>query len=209
MRQSNIILLASQNREKYEEFKTLFSSYPEVEITPANEYIRNLEGLKYVERHDTYLENAMAKARLVNQAAHYASLADDSGLECAALGGKPGVRSHRYATPRPGLSQDEANTQFLIKEIGKSTRDARFVCTLVLLMEGIMLQATGVVEGTIIDCPRGKNGFGYDPVFVPKGSNKTFAEMTANEKNAISHRAKAVHALMNQVRTHAIVFAKP
>jgi XTP/dITP diphosphohydrolase len=210
MRLSNKILLATLNRNKYEEFRTLFSAYPDIELVMADQFLRNPEKLALVETHDTYLENAIAKARLANQGAHYPALADDSGLEVEALGGKPGVRSHRYASFQAGLSQDQANTQKLLSEIaGKPSRVARFTCTLALLMEGIMIQATGTLEGTITDTAKGTNGFGYDPVFVPKGSSRTFAEMTDAEKNMISHRAKALHELMAKVKAHGLVFAKP
>jgi XTP/dITP diphosphohydrolase len=211
MRLSNVIVLATQNRDKLEEFRALLASeHPGVELRMASEFLRNPEGLSFAERHETYLDNALAKARLVNQGSHYPSLADDSGLEVEGLGGKPGVRSHRYATPRAGVSQDQANVELLLKSLGSgSSRDARFVCTLALLIEGIMLTSTGILEGTIADAPRGRNGFGYDPIFIPKGSNKTFAEMTSVEKNAASHRARALHDLMAQVKSHGIVLAKP
>ena len=210
MRLSNKILLATLNRDKFEEFRTLFSAYPDIEIAMAGEYLRNPEKLALVETHDTYLENALAKARLANQGAHYPALADDSGLEVDALGGKPGVRSHRYASFQAGLSQDQANIQKLLTELaGKPSRIARFVCTVALLIEGIMIHATGILEGSITDTPRGTNGFGYDPVFIPKGSSRTFAEMTDAEKNMISHRAKALHELMAKIKNHGIVFAKP
>jgi XTP/dITP diphosphohydrolase len=120
------------------------------------------------------------------------------------------VRSHRYATPKAGKSQDESNVELLLQELqGKSDRSARFVCVLALQIEGILLHSTGTLEGSIADAPRGTNGFGYDPVFIPKDSTRTLAEMTAVEKNAISHRARALHDLMAQVKGHGIVFAKP
>jgi XTP/dITP diphosphohydrolase len=210
MRLSNRVVLASLNRSKFDEFRSLLSAYPDIELVPAERIIRNAGGLQFAETHDTYLENAIAKARLCNNASHYPSLGDDSGLEVLALEGKPGVRSHRYAPPRAGVAQHQANNELLLKELqGKSTRDARFVCTLALLIEGIMLTATGTVDGTLLEAPRGAQGFGYDPLFVPKGASKTFAEMTDAEKNAISHRAKALHELMAQVKAHGIVFAKP
>jgi XTP/dITP diphosphohydrolase len=210
MRLSHRILLATLNHDKFEEFKSLFSSYPDIELVPADQVLRNAENLKFVERHDTYLENAIAKARLANHGAHYPCLADDSGIEVEALGGKPGVRSHRYATAKAGMTQDQANIELLLREIkGTSQRNARFVCTLALLVEGVMIHSTGILEGTLIDTPRGAHGFGYDPVFIPKGSAKTLAEMTEGEKNTISHRAKALHELMAQVKSHGMVFAKP
>jgi XTP/dITP diphosphohydrolase len=209
MRLVKQVLLATENRGKYDEFKTLFNQYPEVDLQMANKILRNTEGLQFVERYDTYLENALAKARFVNQGAHYPSLADDSGLEVEALGGKPGVRSHRYASPKAGLTQDEANTQLMLKELAGKSRTAKFTCTLAFLVEGILMHATGTLEGTIAEAPRGTHGFGYDPIFIPKGSSKTLAEMTQAEKNAISHRAVALRLLMDQVRQNGIVIAKP
>lgn len=130
MRLSEKIVLASSNREKLEEFRSIFEAYPEVEIVPAHEILRNVEKLQFAERYDTYLENALAKGRLGNQGSHYPTLADDSGLECDALDGKPGVRSHRYASPKARKTQDEANRELLLKEMQSATnRAARFVCT--------------------------------------------------------------------------------
>jgi XTP/dITP diphosphohydrolase len=210
MRLSNKVVLATLNREKFEEFCALFTPYAGITLVPAEELIRNPDGLGLVEKYDTYLENAIAKARLANHASHYPSLADDSGLEVDALGGKPGVRSHRYAPPQAKLSQDQANVQLLLSELkAGQPRNARFVCTLALVVEGILLHATGTMEGTISDSPRGTHGFGYDPVFIPSGQNKTLAEMTAAEKNAISHRSIAVQRLMSQVKAHGLVLAKP
>jgi XTP/dITP diphosphohydrolase len=210
MRLANKIVLATLNMDKFDEFRSILKAYPEIELVPAEQVIRNARNLAFVERYNTYAENSIAKARLANQGAHYPCLADDSGLEVMALEGKPGVRSHRYATPKAGVSQDQANVDLLLTELSRaSSRDARFVCHLALLVEGIMVQATGVLEGTITEKPRGAHGFGYDPVFIPKGATKTLAEMTAEEKNAISHRALAVHELMKQVKNHGIVFAKP
>jgi len=210
MRLSEKIVLASSNREKLEEFRSIFETYPEVEIVPAHEILRNVEKLQFAETYDTYLENALAKGRLGNQGSHYPTLADDSGLECAGLDGKPGVRSHRFASPKAHKTQDEANRELLLKEIQSATnRIARFVCTLVLVIEGIELHATGVLEGSIANAPRGTHGFGYDPIFIPQGETRTLAEMTMAEKNVISHRTKAVKALMASVKAHGIVFAKP
>src|SRR4051812_7049512 len=117
MRLSNRILLATLNRDKFEEFRTLFSAYPDIELVTAESILRNPERLAYVERYDTYLENSMAKARLANQGSHFPTLADDSGLEVEGLDWKPGVRSHRYATPKAGVSQDQANIDRLLSEL--------------------------------------------------------------------------------------------
>ncbi len=209
MRLSNTIVLASSNREKFEEFKALFSAYPEIEIIPANQIIFNADKLGFVEKFNTYMENSVAKARTAGTACHYPILADDSGLEVDGLDSRPGVRSARFAPPQAGVTQDQANTLLLLRELGSKPRQARFVCSLVLLIEGIMLKSTGILDGTIAEAPRGTNGFGYDPVFIPRGTSRTLAEMTDGEKNTISHRAKALHELMNQVKAHGIVFAKP
>jgi XTP/dITP diphosphohydrolase len=210
MRIANKVVLASLNREKLEEFQALLADFPQLELVPAEDLIRNPEGLSTVENFDTYLDNAVAKARLANQASHYPSLADDSGLEVEALQRKPGVRSHRYAKPQAGKSQDQSNVELLLSELKSSqNRSARFVCTLALVVEGVLIHSTGILEGTIIDSPRGTHGFGYDPIFVPKGANKTLAEMTQAEKNAISHRHLAVQKLLESMKAHGLVLAKP
>ncbi len=218
MRLANKIVLASMNPDKFNEFSSLLKSYPEhpeIELVPAEFVVRNAQKIGMVEKYETYLENAAAKGRLVNQASHYPALADDSGIEVSALGGKPGVRSHRYAKLPPGtltsrVNQDKANNELLLSELkGKSDRGAKFVCCVTLVIEGILINATGVLEGTIAEAPRGTNGFGYDPLFIPNGSNKTFAEMNDAEKNAISHRRKALDSLMLQVQARGIIFAKP
>jgi len=209
MRLSNKILLATNNRDKFDEFKSLVAAYPEIDLAMASDVLRNTDKLRFVETHDTYLDNAIAKARFVNLGAHYPALGDDSGIEVLALEGKLGVRSQRYAPPKAGMNQDQANNELLLKELAGKRRDARFVCTLALLIEGILISATGTLEGAIAEAPRGTHGFGYDPLFIPKGQGKTVAEMNSAEKNAVSHRAKALQELMTKVKTHGIVFAKP
>ena len=178
--------------------------------------MRNAEKLGLVENHATYLENAIAKARTANHGAHYPSLGDDTGLEVDCLDCGPGVRSHRYAKVPVGsfskLAQDQANRDLLLQEMAKKAsapRTARFKTTLVLCIEGLSIHATGTLEGTISNTPRGELGFGYDALFIPNGASKTLAEMSLAEKNALSHRAKAVHELMSQVKARGIVFAKP
>jgi len=218
MRLSNKIVLASMNPEKFREFKALLTSYPDIELIPAEGLIRNAEKIGFVENHNTYIENAIEKARIANGACHYPALADDSGLEVDALDGKPGIRSHRFAKAPAGTfglsraAQDKANLDLLLSELKSrpgAPRTAKFVCALALVVEGILVHSTGVLEGTLTETPRGEGGFGYDPVFIPKGAKKTLAEMTEAEKNALSHRAKALHDLMAQVKARGIVLAKP
>lgn len=215
MRFSNKIVLASTNGDKLKEFKEIWKIVPEVEITSPELVIRNVDKLALVEVHATYLENAIAKSRIANQGSHYPCLADDSGLEVDALDGKPGVHSFRYAKTPHALSKIEqyrANLELLLSELSQkpqAPKTGRFICALALTMEGVSIHATGTLEGTIIETPKGQNGFGYDPVFVPKGYSKTLAEMTENEKNKISHRAEAVRALLSKIKEHGFIFVKP
>lgn len=218
MRLSNKIVLASMNPGKFQEFQALFKGYPEIDLVSAEGLIKNPEKLGFAEVHPTYLENSIAKARLANHASHYPALADDTGLEVDGLGGKPGVRSARFAKDQAGFSalskmgQSEANVKLLLAELAQNptaSRNARFVTVVALLIEGILIHAEGKLEGRIADAPRGSHGFGYDSVFIPQGYDKTLAELTDAEKNAISHRAKAIQALMLQVKARGIVLAKP
>ena len=148
----------------------------------------------------TLEENSMIKARWVKDRYGYDCFADDTGLEVDALGGEPGVRSARYATDG---HDSAANTALLLKNLsGLSHRKARFR-TVITLIEGDSTNIfTGEVEGEITSKPAGCGGFGYDPVFRPEGWNKTFAEATAEEKNAISHRGRAVAALIEYINRH-------
>ena len=212
MREADRIVLASNNRGKLTEFQTLFEKYPPIKVVSAQELLRNSEKISAVETHESYLENAAAKARLVNLGCHFPALGDDSGLEVEALGGRPGVKSHRYAVPKAGEPQDEANVRKLLEDLrGRpmEARKARFVCALALVMDGLLISSEGVLEGMIAEAPAGHNGFGYDPVFIPRGYSKTIAELREEEKNEISHRALALSALMDEIRRKGISFAKP
>ncbi len=144
---------------------------------------------------DTLEGNAEIKARYVKEHYGYDCFADDTGLEVEALDGAPGVYSARYAGPG---HDSAANVALLMKNLQKkSNRAARFR-TVIALVEGDKATLVdGIVKGRIIDELRGDNGFGYDPVFVPDGYDKTFAEMDSKEKNSISHRARATAKLKN------------
>ena len=136
----------------------------------------------------------MIKARWVKDRYGYDCFADDTGLEVSSLGGEPGVFSARYA----GENHDsQANMKLLLENLkDKEDRQARFR-TVIALIEGEAEHLfEGIVEGEIIKEPKGNSGFGYDPIFVPAGYNKTFAEMSADEKNSISHRGRAVAKLI-------------
>ena len=125
--------------------------------------------------------------------------ADDTGLEVEALGGAPGVHSARYATDGHDFA---ANNRLLLKNLeGAENRRARFRTVISLILGGEEHLFEGVVEGRIIDREAGHEGFGYDPLFIPDGYAKTFAEMTTDEKNAVSHRARAVRKLAEFLRS--------
>ena len=214
MRLANKIVLASTNPDKFKDFAGILRAYPDLELIPADTILRNPEKLGFVETFETYVENAGAKARLANHGCHYPALADDTGLEVNALQGQPGVKSFRYAKV-PGrtlsrIEQNRANNELLLSELkGKTDRQARFVTVVALSIEGLLIHATGTLEGSIADAPRGDQGFGYDSLFIPNGSQKTLAELSDAEKNALSHRSKALHELMAQCSARGIVFAKP
>lgn len=212
MRTADKIVLASNNVGKFREFEALLKPFTSAHLVPVEGLLRNSEKLGLVETHHTYLENAIAKARLVNQGCHYPALSDDTGIEIEALSGKPGVTSHRYAK-MPGASkqaQSQANRELVLTELkGKPSRRARFVTVVALLIEGILIHAEGMLEGQIAETPKGDHGFGYDSIFIPEGATKTLAEMTEYEKNALSHRARAVEALFQRIRERRIVLAKP
>jgi len=212
MRKVSTIVLATTNRHKLEEIQSLMKGQASVELVPADTILANADKLGLVEKFNSYAENVAAKARACNHGCHYPSLADDSGLEVPALGNTPGVRSHRFATPKAGQSQDEANNAKLLEQMRAITgeqRAARFVCHMALVMEGLLLQSVGVCEGTIITDYRGQGGFGYDPLFIPNGYSQTFAELGPDVKNKISHRAIAVQNLLEEIKKYGIVLAKP
>jgi XTP/dITP diphosphohydrolase len=149
----------------------------------------------------TYEENALTKARAIARVVGGLTLADDSGLEVDALDGKPGVRSSRYAGP---ACDPAANNEKLSRELDAvpaGERGARFVCVAALVAaDGRERLARGEVEGVIAKEPRGNGGFGYDPLFIPRGYERTFAEMVPEEKNRISHRSRAFREIVKHLR---------
>ncbi len=155
------------------------------------------KALEVAETGETFTDNAYLKAEAYRKRFGLAALADDSGLVVDALGGRPGVRSSRYAGER---ASDSDNTRRLLDELdgfGPEMRAARFQCVVVFVDEqGEPVSACGTCEGQIGFSPRGTGGFGYDPVFLPEeGAGETMAELAMEEKNAISHRGKALRAL--------------
>lgn len=151
-----------------------------------------------VERFLTFEENARAKAEYFRDLTGLATLADDSGLEVDALDGRPGVRSKRFAPVEAGVvgeERDQANNEHLLELLGDTPladRTARFVCVAALSVPGRETELfRGVAPGLILGIPKGKGGFGYDPLFFEQSLGKTFAELTQAEKNRLSHRGRA------------------
>ena len=142
---------------------------------------------------ETFEANASQKSRFILDNYHLSCFADDSGLEVDSLNGEPGVYSARYG----GTRDAEANLQLVLDKLGDTEfRKARFRTVISLILEGKEHFFEGVAEGEITKVKAGIKGFGYDPIFKPAGYDITFAEMTAKEKNAISHRAKAIHQMI-------------
>ncbi len=187
------LLLATRNAHKAREIQEILG--PEFELRDLMAYPEIPE---IVESGKSFEENAKLKAIAVSKELAALIIADDSGLEVEALGGAPGIYSARYAGDK---ATDKQNIDKLLKELARidaqrDQRRARFRCVLALARNGQMLETfKGVVEGTIVDQPRGSRGFGYDPIFVPNEFEQTFAELPAEVKNRISHRAKAIRAL--------------
>ncbi len=196
------VVVATSNKGKLAEFRRLLASLPLDLVALADALPRHLE---IVEDGLTFEENALKKARAVADATAMPTLADDSGLEVDALDGRPGVRSARFAGEG---ATDAENNQKLLAELealgGGVPRSARFRCSIVLLdpaRPDAPSIVSGTCEGTIAAAPRGAMGFGYDPIFLVEGTPKTMAELTGDEKNATSHRARAVATLLPTLRS--------
>ncbi len=193
----NVILLATRNPGKVREIKAILQDYG-VEVVSLADYPDVPE---VVEDGATFFDNAFKKAKEVSEATGMMVLSDDSGLEVDALGGRPGVFSARYGG-KPG--DDAANNEKLLKElegVPEDKRTARFRCVMVLYHpSGKWISAEGSCEGKIALRPAGTGGFGYDPIFYLEQYGKTMAELTPEEKNRISHRAKALQALKGQIK---------
>jgi XTP/dITP diphosphohydrolase len=182
------LVVASKNPDKVTEIEALLDG-----TGLANEIVRGLYWPDVEETGATLEENARLKMRAVVDATGLPVLADDTGLEVRALGGEPGVNSARFAGPTAAYSDNVA--LMLERMRGWSDREARFRTVVALgFPDGVEILAEGILEGRICHEPRGAGGFGYDPIFEVEG--KTLAEMTPDEKNSLSHRARAVAALV-------------
>ena len=181
------MVLASQNAHKLTEMSHILSAYG-VELVLQSELGLRVE---VEETGSTFEENSLLKAKAVMEASGLPAIADDSGLCVDALGGAPGVYSARYG--REGLTDRERYTLLLENLKGQLDRRAKFVSVVTLCFpNGDVLTARGECHGTIAYAPQGENGFGYDPVFFVTAARKTFAQLTEEEKNALSHRGNAL-----------------
>ncbi len=186
------ILIATRNRDKAREFQELLSDLP-----VAIKTLDNFQHVEEIEEDADSLEgNALKKAREAYRATGVPAIADDTGLEVGYLNGAPGVHSARYAGPRATYTD---NCKKLLREmrgVPPRRRGARFRCVIAFVQgEEEFRLVEGICRGVITEAPRGKNGFGYDPVFLPTRRRATFGEMTPAEKNAVSHRALAIAKL--------------
>jgi XTP/dITP diphosphohydrolase len=196
------VLIATRNAGKLHELGPM--------IEAAGLHAMSLDGLALdpvpeedaLEAFETFEENALAKARwfhrVVGASRATAVLGDDSGLAVDALGGAPGVRSKRYSgSALHGHALDDENNRVLLGALsGERNRRARFVCAAALVWRGGELVARGETAGTVVDVPRGRHGFGYDPHFLSDDLGITLAEATREEKAGVSHRARAVRAVL-------------
>lgn len=188
------ICFATNNKNKLKEIRNkLGKAYDIISLSDLGHH----EELP--ETHDTLEENSFEKAEFIHKKYKVNCFADDTGLLVEALKGAPGVNSARYAGP---AKRSEDNIKLLLKNLqGQKNRKAKFVTVITLILNGEVHQFHGEINGTISEKASGMEGFGYDPVFVPKGWQSTFAEVDLDEKNKISHRALAVEKLTRFLKT--------
>jgi XTP/dITP diphosphohydrolase len=190
------LVLATSNPGKLREFRAILGELP-----VRFEALAAFPEVELPEEGDDYEANAAAKARAIADATGRPALADDSGIEVAALGGRPGPRSARFG----GADLDDAGRlEKLLRDLaasGATDRSARFVCVAALAFPGgEVITARGECPGRILDAPRGGRGFGYDPIFEVEGGGRSMAEIPPTEKNRISHRARALLSLREVIQ---------
>ena len=200
------LVMASGNAGKLKEFDRLLMPLGVKVVSQSSLGVAPAE-----EPHDTFLENALAKARHASEQTGLPALADDSGICVPALHGLPGVRSARYATPVDGQSQDALNNAKLVQALqSHADKRAYYVAVLVLVLKAddpLPVVAQGLWHGEVISSPQGTHGFGYDPHFWLPGMQATAAELDPAQKNQISHRALAMQSLMGQLTDRGLVAA--
>lgn len=194
------LILASNNRHKLEEFRRLTADMG-IELLSQSEAGFELD---VEETGTSFEENAYLKAKAVTDVSGCAAFSDDSGLVVDALGGEPGIYSARYGLGH--AADDTDRNRYLLDKLGdEKSRSARFVCCICCTFpNGDVLQCRGECEGEILYAPRGENGFGYDPIFKPLGKNCGMAELSPEDKNAISHRGKATREFIELLKAYRL-----
>ncbi|MFU0791917.1 XTP/dITP diphosphatase [Virgibacillus proomii] len=197
------VIIATKNEGKATEFKELFRAY-QIQAVSLND-LKELPDVE--ETGSTFEENATLKAETIASLLSLPVIADDSGLVIDALDGRPGVYSARYAGEE---KNDQANIDKVLselKDIPENKRTAKFVCVLAFAKPGMeTMLYKGYCHGRIANSPIGTNGFGYDPIFIPHASQLTMAQLTQEEKNAISHRHHALQQLETSLKEQDIIF---
>ncbi len=193
------LVVASANKDKAAEIQAILASVPGLVLIPRPDDVADVE-----ETGETLVENARLKARALCEATGLAAVADDTGLEVEALDGAPGVYSARFAGEGATYADNVAKMLAELQRVGAVGgvgRKARFASVaFVAYPDGTELWVEGAIEGVITEEPRGDQGFGYDPIFAPEGfDGRTFAEMSAEEKHAVSHRGRAFRALADRL----------
>ena len=198
------ILLATRSEHKATEIRSILALRPDFQLVTLRDLaIQESPDEEAIENAPTFLENALAKAGYFAQRSGLPTIADDSGLEVVALGNAPGVRTRRFAIDAgrrdlTGDALDLANNELLLeklRDVPQKERAARYVCAAAFFQEGKSLTAIGTCSGEIAREPRGNGGFGYDPIFFLPAFGITFAQLAREQKNLISHRARAFRAL--------------
>lgn len=189
------LVFATNNRHKLDEVRAIVGD--RVEVLSLNDIGCHDE---IPETADTLQGNALIKARYIYEKYGLDCFADDTGLEVEALSGEPGVYSARYAGEE---CSSEANMQKLLHNLtGKSNRNAQFRTVIALIINGEEKLFNGIVKGSITEEKRGDSGFGYDPIFIPEGFSESFAQMSSEQKNSISHRYRATEQLSNYLKEY-------
>lgn len=191
------LIFATNNQYKVDEIKTVIGDEFNI-ITLKDAGI----DIDIPEPHDSLEKNALEKSSVIHKLTNQNCFSEDTGLEVESVNGEPGVKSARYAGEGKNF-QDNIN-KLLNNLVGKTNHHARFRTVISLILDNKEHLFEGICEGKIVADQKGENGFGYDPVFIPNGSNKTFAEMTMGEKNIFSHRRKAMDKLIEFLRCNCI-----
>jgi len=190
------LVLATNNEHKIREIRSLLKALP-LELLTLRD-IPNFPPL--VEDGETFQDNALRKAVTVFQHANLPALADDSGLEVFYLNMEPGVYSARYSGPNATDAQNNEKLLQAMRGVAPRRRRAQFRSVIAFVDKGVKELTEGIFSGTLAEAPRGSNGFGYDPLFIPDGMTITSAELTDEEKNAISHRGQSLRKMIEVLR---------